>query len=173
MELVNIEKLLEKYFEAATTAAEEQKLRQYFVNGDVAPHLAQYAPMFQYFSAAKQERYTKTVPLTPKRKSKYLKWISVAAVAVLMVGTYFGIGGPLDPEPTPEELAQAKMVLAMFSENFNKATDQATQQVSYLNALNEGTASISQLEKFNQGTQHINHIDEFKETTNKFLYNKQ
>ena len=49
MESVRIEQLLEKYFEAATTAAEEQELRAYFAGDGVAPHLSWYAPMFSSF----------------------------------------------------------------------------------------------------------------------------
>ena len=88
MELDNIEKLLEKYFEAATTVAEEETLRTYFSQESVPTHLEQYAPMFQYFSNAKEERFTKQVPLKPRRN--YIKWVSVAAVGVLLIGLYLG-----------------------------------------------------------------------------------
>ena len=95
MELDKIEKLLEKYFEAATTVAEEETLKTYFSQEGVAAHLEPYTPMFQYFSNAKEERFTKEVPLeslasaTTKRKFNY-KWLSVAAVTLLMFGIYFG-----------------------------------------------------------------------------------
>ena len=59
MELDNIEKLLEKYFKATTTVAEEKTLETYFSQESVATHLEQYAPIFQYFSTAKEERFTK------------------------------------------------------------------------------------------------------------------
>ena len=85
----NIENLLEKYFEATTTVAEEELLRTYFTQESVASHLEQYRPMFSYFSKAKEEQYTKQVPLNTRRKFNY-KWISVAAVAVLLLGIYFG-----------------------------------------------------------------------------------
>ncbi len=88
MELDNIEKLLEKYFEASTTVVEEEELRDYFSQEKVATHLEQYKPMFNYFSKAKEERYTKQVPLKPS--VNYYKWISVAAAVVLTFGIYFG-----------------------------------------------------------------------------------
>lgn len=141
MELDRIEKLLDKYFDATTTVAEEEQLRKYFLQQDVAPHLEQYAPMFNYMSKAKEERFTKPVPLTPKRN--YLKWASVAAVAVLMFGFYF-----LRPEPrpvtladeyTPEEIASAQEAFALLAMNFNK------------------------------GTEQLYYLEEFEKTTNKFL----
>ncbi len=55
MELDRIERLLEKYFEAETTEAEEQVLRDYFTGDSVAEHLEQYSAMFSFFSSAKQE----------------------------------------------------------------------------------------------------------------------
>lgn len=90
MESVNIEKLLEKYFEATTTVAEEKTLQAYFSGEEVAPHLEDYRSMFTYFSNAREEQYTRPVPLNPMRKSNIYKWISVAAVAVLSFGIYFG-----------------------------------------------------------------------------------
>ncbi|MGO4918999.1 hypothetical protein [Maribacter spongiicola] len=141
MELHNIEKLIEKYFEATTTVAEEETLRTYFANEDVAPHLEQHAPLFNYFSKAKEERFTKPVPLKPRRN--YLKWVSVAAIAVFMVGLYFYQPTPppvtLADEYTPEEIESAKEALALLAMNFNK------------------------------GTEQLYHLEEFEKTTNKFL----
>ena len=88
MELGNIEKILEKYFEATATVDEERTLRTYFAQDEVAPHLEQYKPMFNYFSMAKEEKYTKQVPLKPR--VNYYKWLSVAAAVVLAFGIYFG-----------------------------------------------------------------------------------
>merc|ERR1712169_26319 len=79
---------LEKYFEATATVDEERTLRAYFSQDGVAPHLEQYKPMFNYFSMAKEEKYTKPVPLKPR--VNYYKWLSVAAAVVLAFGIYFG-----------------------------------------------------------------------------------
>lgn len=43
---MNIEGLLEKYFEGTTTCAEEQALRQFFTGKDVPKHLESYRPLF-------------------------------------------------------------------------------------------------------------------------------
>jgi len=141
MELDNIEKLVEKYFEATATVAEEETLRNYFSQEEVADHLEQYAPMFQYFSVAKEEKYTKQVPLdtlaSVTKKRFDLKWLSVAAVGLLMFGIYFG-NGYLEnqrEEQRQAELAyqETKKALHLLAENFNRGTE----KVAYLNQFEE------------------------------------
>jgi hypothetical protein len=126
MELDRIEKLLEKYLEASTSVAEEKELRTYFSQESVPTHLEQYAPMFQYFSLAKEERFTKQVPLKTRRD--YFKWASVAAVAVLMFGIYFGNEYQKQKEA---EFAynETKKALSLLADNFSRGTE----KVAYLN----------------------------------------
>ncbi|MEN8879106.1 MAG: hypothetical protein ABF311_02965, partial [Polaribacter sp.] len=91
MELANIEKLLEKYDNAETTLQEEAVLKNYFTGGNVAPHMQEYAYMFTYFTAAKEDTYTKTIKLEPKKsKKKNYKWLSVAASVVLLFSVFIG-----------------------------------------------------------------------------------
>ena len=125
MELDRIEKLLEKYFEATTTIAEEEVLSQYFSQDNIEPHLEQYRPMFNYFSVAKEERFTKQVPLKPRRN--YYKWMSVAAVAILTFGIYFG---NQYQERKQAELAyqETKKAFELLAENFGRGTE----KVAYL-----------------------------------------
>ncbi|RIV68431.1 hypothetical protein [Flagellimonas aequoris] len=125
MELGNIEKILEKYFEATSTVDEERKLREYFAQDSVAPHLEQYRPMFNYFSIAKEERYTKQVPLKPR--VNYYKWLSVAAAVVLTFGIYFG---KQYQERKEAEYAyqETKKAFELLAENFGRGTE----KVAYL-----------------------------------------
>lgn len=128
MELHNhIEKLLEKYFEATTTVAEESELQAYFAEDNVAAHLEQYRPMFQYFSLAKEERYSVKEPLTPKRKLNFGR-LSLAASVVLLFGVYFG---NQYWERRQAELAyqETKEALSLLAENFNRGTE----KMGYLN----------------------------------------
>ncbi|RKE94981.1 hypothetical protein [Ichthyenterobacterium magnum] len=163
MVLNSIEKLLEKYDNGETSLKEEQKLKDYFAQDDVAPHLESYKMMFQYFNTTKQELYTKDVPLKPKRNNLY-KWISVAAVAVLMLGIFIPRDSQINSlaELTPEQLeaySQTKEALAMLSSNFNEGT-------SGLNALKFAASS------FDKGAEQMNYVGEFGKTTNKILKNK-
>ena len=91
MELANIEKLVEKYLDAETTLQEETTLKNYFTEGSVAPHLQEYAYMFTYFATTKDETYTKTIELEPKKsKKKNFKWLSVAASIMLLFSVFIG-----------------------------------------------------------------------------------
>ena len=85
MALDRIEKLVEKYFEAETSIAEEKELKDYFASSDVAQHLEQYQPIFAYAIQAKQEQFTATIPLTTKKRNRVV-WLSVAASVVVLLG---------------------------------------------------------------------------------------
>ena len=84
MELDRIEKLLDKYFDAETSIAEENELKAYFSSSDVAQHLQQYKPLFGYYKVSKEQQFDKQLPLlTRKRK---VVWLSVAASVVVLLG---------------------------------------------------------------------------------------
>ncbi|MEG3658193.1 hypothetical protein V5097_12360 [Arenibacter palladensis] len=136
MELNNIEKLLEKYLEATTTVVEEEMLREYFTKEEVPFHLKEYAPMFQYFSIAKEEKFTKKVPLKPRKRS-YIKWISVAAVSILIFGIYFGRSYQ---EQREAEYAyqETKKALSLLAANLGKGTE----KVAYLREFEETKQKI-------------------------------
>ena len=154
MVLNNIEKLLEKYDNGETTLKEEQQLKHYFTQETVAPHLEMYKPLFVYFSVNQQEQFTKDIPLKSKRTIIY-KWISVAAVAVLMLGLYFNIpfsGEDLGTYDNPD-MAYNEVVksLEMISSSFNKGVA----QVGYLGELQKGVSNIGYLNEVENTTSII------------------
>ncbi|MFD1064244.1 hypothetical protein ACFQ1Q_13390 [Winogradskyella litorisediminis] len=167
MELNSIEKLLEKYDLAETTLQEEAKLRAYFASDDVAAHLEHYKPMFLYFSKTQNDTFTKEVNLLAstktKSKSKLYQWISVAAVAVLMLG--ITIPNLVNNAPktladyTPEEqemYLKTKNALTMLSANFNKGA-------SSINVLDMAS------ENLNAGIYKASFVSQFGKTTNQFI----
>ncbi|MCH2195802.1 hypothetical protein [Kordia sp.] len=129
MELANIEKLLEKYFEATTTVQEEQELQAYFSQDNVAPHLQEYQSMFQYFTDLKTEKSTRNVPLQPRKN--YLKWISVAAVFILTTSLFINEWNK--QRKAEETLADFKMAMSLVSENFNTGAS----HINYLTQFEE------------------------------------
>lgn len=136
MEFNSIERLLEKYFEATATVAEEEILRDYFTKGNVPLHLKQYAPMFQYFSVAKEERFTRQVPLKPRNKG-YLKWISIAAVAIVLFGIYFGRSYQ-ERKEAEYAYQETKKALHLLAANFGKGTE----KIAYLKEFEETKQKI-------------------------------
>ena len=127
MEFNKMEALLEKYFEGETSIAEENELKNYFSSSNVAPHLEQYRPLFEYFAEAKEEKFTNNLPLVSKKRK--VAWLSIAASIVVLMGvgtyTYFNantvkeskeLGTYNDPE---EALEATQKALAMLSDNVN------------------------------------------------------
>jgi len=146
--LNNIENLLEKYNNGETSLKEEQQLKDYFSQDTVAPHLEMYKPMFNYFLVNHQETFTKPLPKTFGTKKVFnYKWLSVAAVAVLMVSVYFY--KPFAPnelsitEAEKIEINNAKEALAIMSKHLNKGTV----QVSYLNIINKAGTQVDYLKE--------------------------
>lgn len=164
MVLNNIEQLLEKYDNGETTLQEEQQLKDYFSQETVAPHLEVYKPMFAYFLHTQKEQFTKTIPLKPKKTNNLYKWISVAAIAVLMFGIYTQIG---DSKRTLNSLNQEELLaynqtmeaFNLLTSNFNKGTEQKIEALGMMS---------SSLEK---GNENIAYLGEFSNSTNKIFKN--
>src|SRR5690606_33552343 len=132
---------------------EEQQLKNYFSQETVAPHLEIYKPMFAYFLVNQQEQFTKDVPLSTRKVFNY-KWLSVAAVAVLMLGIYLkstvnnDLGTIQDPELAFNEVSKS---LEMISKSFNKGTS----ALGYLESYDKGTSTLKYLNEIEKGTSII------------------
>ena len=146
MALDRIEILIEKYFEGETSIAEEKELKAYFSSSDVAQHLEQYKPVFGYFSQAKQEQFTASIPLKSGRKQKRLAWLSVAASVLVMLGIGFfayqntsepnqeNLGVIDDPEIAFRETQKA---LALISKHVNAGIESVNYLGEYQQSKNK------------------------------------
>ncbi len=141
MELANIEKLLEKYLNATSTISEENKLKDYFLSDNVAPHLQEYQALFGYFSASKDERFTKSIQL--KTQKSNWNWLSVAASVVLLISVYSGI-------KINDNITERNRVVA------EKAYEESKMYFSMVSLnLNKGNVAIAQLQHFESTTNKI------------------
>lgn len=159
MVLNNIEQLLEKYDNGETTLQEEQQLKDYFSQETVAPHLEVYKPMFTYFLHTQKEQFTKTIPLKPKKTNNLYKWISVAAIAVLMFGIYTQVGSNGNSGMTEEQRIaynQTKEAFDLLASNFNKGTQKKWDALGIMtNSLEKGNENIAYLGEFSNSTNKI------------------
>lgn len=163
----NIEKLLEKYDNGETSLQEEQQLRAYFSQEDVAPHLESYKVMFQFFANTKQETFTKDVPLytdnfREKKPSYIYQWISAAAVIVIMFGIFMQFNN--DEPKTFDDLTKEQQL----------AYNNTKEAFSLLSSkFNEGTSNVSVLgivgDQFDKGAEKVEYVNEFSKATNKVL----
>ncbi|AEE20926.1 hypothetical protein JM84_1739 [Dokdonia sp. Hel_I_63] len=131
MESHNIEKLLDGYFEGATTLKEEQELRTYFTSDHVAPHLEKYASMFTAFSVASKETYDAQIVLPHKQRSKSIYRFAASAAAAVIVGLVLWtqntqVDASISTNYENEELAilKTKQALGMMSQMINQSTTQ-------------------------------------------------
>ena len=140
MELANIEKLVEKYLNAETTLQEETTLKNYFKEGNVAPHLQEYRYMFTYFATTKDETYTKTIKLEPKKsKKRNFKWLSVAASSALLLSVFIGIQKFDDYQERKKAekiYAQVSKGLQLLSTNLQKGEQAVAQLYLHENKVN-------------------------------------
>ena len=126
MELKLVEQLLEKYFQAETTIAEEKQLKAYFSSNDVAPHLAKYQSLFGYFETQKGTQFEQKLPLQ-SRKQNTVKWIGIAASFVVLFGLATFYFYPSEPKHEDlgtydnpvEAIAATQKALLMVSEQVN------------------------------------------------------
>lgn len=157
MVLNNIEKLIEKYENAETSLKEERYLQEYFAKEDIPEHLEVYRPMFTYFSQTRTEQFTKEVPLTTKNTHWY-KWLSIAAVTVLMFGVYMKqFSGPSEAEKREALLAyqQTMDALSLVSAQLENGKEQLSPLNFMASNLEEGIETVGMINEFSQTTNLI------------------
>lgn len=164
-EYSHIEDLLERYYNAQTSEAEEQRLKDFFAREEVPTHLQAEKEMFLQLQVPEglEERLSRKIDQWDAQEQRTLKvhrnfrlqWIGGIAASLLLL---FGAGWHLyAPRPiarqdtcaTPEEAyAHAEKALVMLSSALNKGMGkmQAIQETSeriennfykHLNNLNE------------------------------------
>lgn len=136
MELKQVHKWVDLYFEGKTTLEQEKALAAYFSQPSVDDNLVPYKPYFTAISKERTQRFEGE--FTPK-STKY-RWLNlrVAAVAASLVIGFFAVQQTLLPaQPSPEEIAFEEFKANMYrvAEHLNKGK----QGVAYMETFNQTT----------------------------------
>lgn len=106
------EALLQRYFAAETTLAEEEQLRAYFRSGHAAPELRAYDPLFDYWARARVHAGERKSRQKRAKRLPLRRMMAAAAAILLLLTVYltypnepagrsFPIAAATTPEPTP------------------------------------------------------------------------
>lgn len=142
-----IEKLLEKYFEAETSIAEEKELKDYFASSNVVQHLEQYQPIFGYATQAKQEQFTATIPLNTQKRKRVV-WLSVAASVAVLLGVGFFTFNHYNNQPVSGEYGTYDDPEVAFRETqraldlISKSVNKGIEGMSYLNEYEQSKSKV-------------------------------
>ncbi|PPK87804.1 hypothetical protein CLV84_0757 [Neolewinella xylanilytica] len=99
--------LIERYFAGSTSLEEEAALKAYFRNGDVAPQLQHYAPLFHYWEA---ELATTAPPKRTAPVRKLPRRLLAVAAAILLLLTVQFVHRQQAPDVTGFPVAQRQPV---------------------------------------------------------------
>lgn len=150
----HIETLLERYYDAQTSEAEEQQLKDFFLHEEEIPaHLQAEKELFLQLQATDipeglEERLSQSIDRwSKKHRTLRLQWIGSIAASLLLL---FGAGWYLQEPPrkdtcaTPEEAyAEAQRALVMFSTVLNKGMKQ-------MDVLHETTERVEKIFTYNK-----------------------
>jgi len=85
-----IEDLIVRFFEGATTNEEEKTLYAFFKQEDISDSLLPYKPVFDYFSMGMAEKVVETNGKKPKKIAFPKRWWTWSAgVAAFLLGLFF------------------------------------------------------------------------------------
>ena len=167
MELDNVEKLLQKYFEGETTLSEEKELKVYFTRESVAPHLEKYKSLFQFFSTESQVIATSEIKLRTNKMSWYTK-IGVAASIVLIMGLFMtNLSTRENTNKTPVLVMEEGLGTYDDPQIALQKTKEALDLVAQL--MNEGKNDLVYLNEFDTAKKELVYLNEFEKAKNQII----
>ena len=156
MEYKTILQLLDKYWEGNTSLSEEDMLRKYFSEQEVADDLKAYQPLFQHFAQAKSTQLSSDFDTKilqqiqqeeddsqkeAKVRPMYSPMLRIAAGFAIILGSFFFINKNIGPSGTvataivydennPEDVKEAfiafQAALQLASGKMNNGTKKAS-----------------------------------------------
>ena len=140
MEPINLENLLEKYFDGQSSLSEEKLITDFFTSNNVPEHLLKYKPMFSFLEKEKKHEFKNEILL--KNKNKTSNMLMVAFVTLLAgIGIYYIFQNQqaesyikINANTTPEiALVETQKALQLLSTNVNIGIN----SVSYINEFHK------------------------------------
>lgn len=177
MDLQQIEKLLQKYYNGETSLEEEGVLRTFFASRDVPDHLEAEKEMFSYYYSQSRDEASNPgleekildairiegsrYRMQPVKKRLYL-FTSVASGFLILLGSYFlitsknGIGFSLkkyeDTYESPElAYLETKKTLLLISEKFNRGT----KELQTLSTFDRVAKELNNISKVRYATESL------------------
>lgn len=145
--------LIDKYFDAETSLAEERQLKAYFSRqGEMHPSLLPYKPLFSHLAEAKTEVPEGSFFLPIRRKPQFL-WMKYAAAILVLVSMGWWLAFPpsgkaeqvsgidwskyeaASPEEAFRVTRNALMEVAGVIDQSTESSDFAGNQIRSLNEL--------------------------------------
>ncbi len=161
---LDIEKLLEKYYDGETSLEEERALKQFFQHGEIPEHLQSHAAQFGYFANARKEQPSLTfnhdlaLMLDPPKQGPVRRlgsWLIRIAAGLTLLIIGFGAGWMFQSKSEEEalavlggqeatEVAEMKKVLA-FEQMNNTSASERIQAVNHSYEITDADRDITQL----------------------------
>lgn len=140
--MIEVEQLIDKYLCGLTTLAEEQQLRDFFLQEEIPEHLKQYAPLFGWQKTTKTDdtimvsAFEDAVAETKEKSLRpYVKW--VAAAAIFVVGICVGVSDFFSQPAKAEAFSFAQAI---------KSTEATKSLVVYLQVRTDNKENFALLD---------------------------
>ena len=187
MNLQEIERLLEKYFEGESTLSEEEQLRKFFASGNVPERWNDLARYFTYFDQEKDlsmmdPSFDESI-MEKVKESKlgaimdihrpWIYWISGIAATILILLAIFVKFDPIskrvedtykDPQLAYNE---AKKILLFVSAKFN----QGTKNLGSIQALETGLTELKPVGAYNKVANEVKRLNEVERVEKMIINN--
>ena len=182
MEIKEIQKLLEKFYEGQSSPEEETILRTFFLNKEVPVGLEPDRLYFETMETGKREsrpeesqssdilqaiKVSEPDLLESDSKiARFYPWISAAAGLVLVLGTYFFLSHqqPKDTYNDPQlAYMEAKKVLYYVSSTLNNGT----RHLDVIQKTNQKIAPLQKMEVVNRAMNEMKKISEISDQVDK------
>jgi hypothetical protein len=174
MNLHEIEKLLEKYFNGETSLEEERELRKFFAGREVPRKWIHLAGFFNYLDEEKEVSLENPAFDARIRESlgesgiarlfdlrrPWIYWAAGVAASILILVAIFvkfdPFSGRIDDTYDNPEVAyvQAQKILLFVSDKMSKGTKDLKQ----IDKFNTGLKDVQTMAAFNNGLNDLNHV---------------